>query len=95
MPKNQKNRLEAEEAELLESVEKGEWKSVRNKSAEISRAKDAAGEYFKKNARVNIRLPERDLLLLKQIAANEGMPYQTLISSVLHKYAASQFRKAA
>ena len=95
MTSKNKITLEEDELELLDSVEAGEWKSVRNSVAEISKAQEAAGNYFKKNARVNIRLPERDLLLLKQIAANEGMPYQTLISSVLHKFAASQFRKAA
>jgi len=43
---------------------------------------------LRKDVRINIRLSSNDILNIKQIAAYEGLPYQTLIASVLHKYAA-------
>lgn len=51
-------------------------------------AKAAAENFFRKDARINIRLPKHDLTKIKQLAAHhEGLPYQTLIASLLHKYA--------
>lgn len=85
-----KNRvqLDADEKELLDSFEKGEWKSVKNIKHEKEIAKKVAKNTLRKDARVNIRLSSSDLLRIKQKAAFEGMPYQTLIASILHKYAA-------
>lgn len=81
-------KLDADEQEFLESYEKGEWKSVKNLKREISIAKKAAKNTLRKDARVNIRLAGTDLMRIKQKAAYEGIPYQTLIASILHKYAA-------
>jgi predicted DNA binding CopG/RHH family protein len=81
-------KLDDEEKELLESAERGEWKSVDNLAEEIAKAKAAATNFLRKNARVNIRMSNSDLDRLKRLAAYEGLPYQTLIASVLHKYAA-------
>lgn len=53
----------------------------------MSFAKAAAVNFFRKDARINIRLPKHDLTKIKQRAAHEGLPYQTLIASLLHKYA--------
>lgn len=86
--KGSKLTLTPEEQELLSSFEKGEWESVDNLEEEMASAKKAASHYLKKDARINIRLSSNDLDRLKSIAAKEGLPYQTLISSVLHKYAA-------
>src|SRR5476649_1191681 len=83
--------LDAEEQELLESVERGEWKSVANLDKEMMFAKKAAANYLKKDARVNIRISSNDLARLKQKAAYKGLPYQTFIASVLHEYAAGHF----
>lgn len=80
--------LDAEEKDLLESFERGEWKSVANLEKEKAFAREAAANYFRKDARINIRLSNNDLSRIKQIAAYEGLPYQTLIASLLHKYAA-------
>ena len=74
------------EKELLESFERGEWVSINNRKAEISRLGAAARATLRKNRRINIRLSDRDVIGLQTRAAEEGMPYQTLISSVLHKY---------
>jgi predicted DNA binding CopG/RHH family protein len=77
--------LSPEEKKILESYENDEWVSISNPS-DISKYKIAAKNTFKKNKRVNIRISEMDLELLQERALIEGLPYQTLMSSVLHKY---------
>lgn len=57
-----------------------------NLDDEIADAREAADKYLRKNKKINIRLSEHDVEGLKRIAVREGMPYQTLIASVLHKY---------
>ena len=79
-------KLTKEEKELLESVEKGEWKRIPNFKREAKRFQEAARATLRKDKRVNIRMTERDLVHLQKKAVEEGLPYQTLISSVLHKY---------
>ena len=86
--------LDSEEQDLLDSFERNEWKTSDNVKAEIDFAKEAAGNYFRKDARINIRLTQNDLVKIKQLAAVEGMPYQTLISSLLHKYAVGYLKIA-
>jgi len=83
--------LDKEEQELLESIENDEWVRVENASEEKSLAKLAAGNYLRKDSRVNIRISSNDLSHLKQEAARKGLPYQTFISSVLHQYASGHF----
>ena len=90
--KTHKFKLNQEEQDLLKSVENDEWQSADNLEAEILKTKKAAESYEKKNARINIRISEADLLQLKQIAAREGLPYQTLISSVLHKFIGGHYK---
>lgn len=84
--------LDTEEQAILESFEKGELRSVKNLSAEKARAYKAAAKTLKKDTRINIRLSSSDVLHIKQIAAYEGLPYQTLIASVLHKFASGHLR---
>ena len=81
-------KLDPEEKKLLKSYEKGEWRSIKEAAKEKKRAQSTAARTLKKDVRINIRLSSNDLLNIKQIAAYEGLPYQTLITSVLHKYAA-------
>jgi len=83
-------KLNKEEKEILESYEKDEWVSV-SKPANIAKYKAAAKATFKKDKRVNIRISELDLELLQERALIEGLPYQTLMSSVLHKYVTGRF----
>lgn len=78
--------LDKYEKELLDSYEKDEWKSVSNLSKRKAELKEYARTTIRKDKRVNIRISERDLKELQRIAYREGLPYQTLISSVLHKY---------
>jgi len=79
-------KLNKEEKELLESIENGEWKSVKNKAAKIKKFKEYAKATFNKDKRINIRISAKDLNEIQKKAIQEGLPYQTLISSVLHKY---------
>ena len=79
-------KLEKEEKDLLKAFERGRMKSVPNVKSEISRYREYAKAHFQKNKRVNIRISERDLVLLQKKAVLDGLPYQTLMSSVLHKF---------
>lgn len=86
--KSARKRLDSDENDLLSSFEKGEWETVANVKKEKSRARKTAAKTLRKDVRINIRLSGSDVMNIKQIAAYEGLPYQTLIASVLHKYAA-------
>ena len=75
-----------DEEDILASFERGEWQSVPNLKDEIARYAASAAATLTKDKRINIRLSSRDLEDVQTRAAEEGMPYQTLIASVLHKY---------
>lgn len=79
--------LDREEQDLLASFEKGEWKTVKKVAKEKAQAKKIAAKTLRKDVRINIRLSSSDVSTIKQIAAYEGLPYQTLIASILHRYA--------
>ena len=78
--------LDPKENRLLGSYERGEWKPIRNQEEEMAKLRQYARNTLQKNKRINIRLSERDLLGIRAKAVEEGLPYQTLISSILHKY---------
>jgi predicted DNA binding CopG/RHH family protein len=84
--------LDEEEQEILEAFQKGELKRVKNFEQEKVFAKKAAENFFKKNARLNLRISSNDLMNLKRQAAYKGLPYQTFIASILHEIAAGHFR---
>ena len=81
-----KTKLTKEEKEILDSFEKGEWVPV----ADLSKRKKELVEYarstLRKDRRLNIRISERDLLELQKKAIKEGLPYQTYVSSIIHKF---------
>jgi len=77
--------LTKEEQKLLDEVERGEWVSVPNFEEEKKRFREIARNTLNKTKNINIRLSERDLMRLKRKAAEEGLPYQTLASSILLK----------
>ena len=83
------------EDDILESFESGEWKSVPNLEDEIARYASSAAETLTKDKRINIRLSSRDLEDIQMRAAEEGMPYQTLIASIVHKYASGRLIETA
>ena len=80
------DKLDKEEKEILESFERGEWESVPNLEERKAELKEYAQATIRKDKRVNIRISQRDLRELQRIALREGLPYQTLISSILHKF---------
>jgi predicted DNA binding CopG/RHH family protein len=77
--------LDEEEREILEAFESGQLVPV-DKEAVIARLQSYADATLRKDRRVNIRITGYDLEALKNIALEEGIPYQTLMSSILHKY---------
>ena len=87
-------KLDKNEKELLNSFERGEWKSVKNLSGVKRHFQDIARETLRKDRRINIRLSQKDLEGIQAKAAREGMPYQTLISSIIHKFVLGGFKEA-
>jgi predicted DNA binding CopG/RHH family protein len=83
-----------EERLLIESIEKGEWVPSDDLQAAIDDANLVARSTRTKDTRINIRLAGSDLKILKTKALEEGVPYQTLVSSVLHKYAKGKLVEA-
>jgi predicted DNA binding CopG/RHH family protein len=75
-----------EELDLIDSVENGEWKTVGNFNEMKIRLENAARAATMKDCRINVRISRRDVEALKVKALEEGIPYQTLVTSVLHKY---------
>jgi len=85
-------KTDANEKELLDSVERGEWKSAGGKRERTRYARHAKAT-FRKDRRPNIRLSSKDLEAIQKRALAEGLPYQTLIASLLHKYAAGRLKE--
>lgn len=79
-------KLTEKERAILESVERDEWRRAPNFAKEKRRLETTARATLRKDKRVNIRMTERDLVCFQKRAVQEGLPYQTLISSILHKY---------
>lgn len=80
------NKLDTFEEDILAAYDKGEFKSTSPSKTELAKFKAAATATFLKEKRVNIRLSSPDLMDIQARALEEGMPYQTLIASVLHKF---------
>jgi predicted DNA binding CopG/RHH family protein len=78
--------IDREENELMESIERDEWKPVKNLKQEKEKAVVAARNALKKSKRINLRLSEKDYHQIQIKAVEEGIPYQTFISSIIHKY---------
>ena len=86
-------RLNQEEQEVVEAYESGKVKRSRNAARTQQRHQEYAEAMFRKDARINIRLTSKDLRGLQKRALAEGIPYQTLIASVLHKYVEGRLRE--
>ena len=78
--------MDAEEQDILDRFERVELLPSPHAADEIAAAREAARNTFNKTRRVNLRVTERDFLLAHSRAREEGVPYQTLLSSVIHKY---------
>ena len=84
--------LDEEEVQILQDFERGEFTSITNFKEAKQKLEEAAAEFLQKDKRINIRISSRDLEALKKRATKEGMPYQTLISSTLHKFVTGKLR---
>tara|TARA_R110002072_G_scaffold302720_1_gene487945 strand:+ start:1136 stop:1438 length:303 start_codon:yes stop_codon:yes gene_type:complete len=89
-----KVRLSKEEKKLLDSVESGDFVSTLTK-ARKEELEAVATNTFKKDKRINIRISNRDLIAVQSRASEEGIPYQTLVSSIIHKYVSGSLRDIA
>jgi predicted DNA binding CopG/RHH family protein len=86
-------KLDKDEKEILESYENEEWESLKD-AKRMNLMAESARNALKKDQRINIRLSEMDLNRLKIKAMEEGLPYQTLISSILHKFVSGHLKEA-
>lgn len=82
--------LDKEELEILRDIEEGKYKTVANVKEEIRKVREVARNTIQKRKNINIRITEKTLHKLKAKAIEEGIPYQTLASSILHKYVSSK-----
>lgn len=87
------SKLTKDERDIKKSVEDGDWQTVPEPDAEIERYQEYARATFRKDRRINIRISSKDLSALQKRALEEGIPYQTLISSVLHKYVSGRLQE--
>ncbi len=83
-------KLDLEEQEILDNFNRGEWVS---KGENLDQYKAAAKQTFAKSHRINFRVSEKDFRSIQVKARKEGMPYQTLVSSVVHKYLSGQLKE--
>jgi len=80
-------KMDEYELELLEAVEKAsEFERIENFEEELLEAKMAAKNFLNKTKNINIRIPEFDMLMLKRKSAELNIPYQTILSSLIHQY---------
>ncbi|MBN1363872.1 MAG: hypothetical protein JW976_03615 [Syntrophaceae bacterium] len=81
-----KTKLTKEEKGILDSFERGEWIPVANLAKRKKELTEYARNTLRKDKRLNIRISERDLIELQRKAVKEGLPYQTYVSSIIHKF---------
>ena len=86
-------KLNKEEKNILASVERGEWRATTKKN-DLRRYQEAAQQMMRKDTRLNIRISSHDLKNLQKRAMQEGLPYQTFVSSLLHKYVTGRLIEA-
>ncbi len=82
--------IDDDEREIIGSLEADEWISVADADINKAEATEIARSTMRKDRRMNVRISERDMRNLKIRAAEEGIPYQTLVTMVLHKYVTGQ-----
>ncbi|MBW2689516.1 MAG: hypothetical protein JRC99_06265 [Deltaproteobacteria bacterium] len=87
--------FDKEELQILNDFEQGEFQSIRNFKAEKEELETTARNTLQKDKRINIRISSRDLERLQMRAAREGIPYQTYISSSLHKLVSGRLKEVS
>jgi len=86
--------FDKEEREILDAIETGKWSITPLTKEEKERHAEIARNTFRKDQRMNIRISKIDLEKLKAKAAQEGIPHQTLVASILHKYVSGSLKLA-
>ncbi len=81
-----KYKLDSEEKEILNDYENDEYVEISDMEKVIEKHTEYAKATFLKNKRINIRISQRDLEYIQRRALEEGLPYQTLIASLIHRY---------
>jgi len=89
-----KYQLDREERAILSAIEEGKWELVKPKGPELAHYAQIARNTLRKDQRMNIRISKADLNRIKARAAEEGIPYQTLVTSVIHKYVSGSLAAA-
>ncbi len=82
--------LDEEEKDMMESVERGEWRRIANFDAEKKKAEAAAKATFSGIEKINISISKQDIDRLKNRALEQGIPYESLVSGIIHKYLEEQ-----
>jgi predicted DNA binding CopG/RHH family protein len=88
-----KKNVNNEEKDILDSYEQGQWRPVKNRRREIKKLQQYARNTLQKDKRINIRMSSKDLDRVRLIATQQGIPYQTLISSIVHKYVSGYLKE--
>ncbi len=87
-------KLDPNEKEIADSIWRQEWRSIQGLEEARKRYSSYAAATFRKDRRINIRISRKDLEAIQKRALQEGIPYQTLVSSVLHKYVSGRLLEA-
>jgi len=87
-----KVKIDKEEATFEKEINNGEWVVVPDMENEINKTRVQAHHFLNKNKKINLRLSDWDYMKIKIKAVQEGLPYQTLISGLIHKYLTGQLK---
>ena len=87
--------LDTYEKSILADFESGKLRPVKNSAKILKEHAMYAKNTLRKNKRINIRISSKDLEVIQNKAVTEGLPYQTLISSLIHKYASGRLAERA
>ncbi len=88
-----KKKVNNEEKDILDSYEQDQWRPVKDRKREIKKLQQYARNTLQKDKRINIRMSSKDLDRVRVIATQQGIPYQTLISSIIHKYVSGYLKE--
>ena len=88
-----KKNLNNEEKDILDSYEQDQLRPAKNRKREIEKLQQYARNTLQKDKRINIRMSSKDLDQVRVIATQQGIPYQTLISSIIHKYVSGYLKE--
>ena len=86
--------IEEYEQDILKDFEKNNFIAVSDAEKKMMSAREAADNYMKRNNRVNVRISGSDLSMIKKTAIREGIPYQTLLASIIHKFVTGHLKSA-